>query len=102
MNDCYVEKNSCHQWCVVQESKWTRDIVLTDLPGTTGYEEAAAQGVVAGINAGLASQNRPQLHLTRADSYAGVMIDDLTVKGAEEPCMLPLLSSRPGSLIAIA
>ena len=56
------------------------------LSGTTGYEEAAAQGVVAGINAGLAAQNRPQLVLTRADSYIGVMIDDLIVKGAEEPC----------------
>ena len=54
--------------------------------GTTGYEEAAAQGVVAGINAGLASQGRPPLVITRADGYVGVMIDDLIVKGAEEPC----------------
>ncbi|EKM51046.1 uncharacterized protein PHACADRAFT_177738 [Phanerochaete carnosa HHB-10118-sp] len=53
--------------------------------GTTGYEEAAAQGIVAGINAGLAAQSRPQLVLTRADGYVGVMIDDLIVKGAEEP-----------------
>lgn len=54
--------------------------------GTTGYEEAAAQGLVAGINAGLAAQHRPPLVLTRADGYLGVMIDDLTVKGVEEPC----------------
>ena len=54
--------------------------------GTTGYEEAAAQGVVAGINAGLAALNRPPLIITRADGYVGVMIDDLIVKGAEEPC----------------
>ncbi|KAF9530813.1 glucose inhibited division protein A-domain-containing protein [Crepidotus variabilis] len=53
--------------------------------GTTGYEEAAAQGVVAGINAGLASLKREPLLLTRADSFTGVMIDDLIVKGAEEP-----------------
>ncbi|KAF8197101.1 glucose inhibited division protein A-domain-containing protein [Pholiota molesta] len=53
--------------------------------GTTGYEEAAAQGVVAGINAGLSAQGRPPLLLSRADGFLGVMIDDLIVKGAEEP-----------------
>ncbi|EIN06856.1 mitochondrial translation optimization protein [Punctularia strigosozonata HHB-11173 SS5] len=53
--------------------------------GTTGYEEAAAQGAVAGINAGLAALQRPPLVLTRADGFLGVMIDDLIVKGAEEP-----------------
>lgn len=53
--------------------------------GTTGYEEAAAQGIVAGINAGLAVLKRPPLVLTRADGFTGVMIDDLIVKGAEEP-----------------
>ncbi|EGN97710.1 hypothetical protein SERLA73DRAFT_169961 [Serpula lacrymans var. lacrymans S7.3] len=53
--------------------------------GTTGYEEAAAQGCVAGINAGLAAMNRPPLVITRADGFVGVMIDDLVVKGAEEP-----------------
>jgi tRNA uridine 5-carboxymethylaminomethyl modification enzyme len=56
------------------------------LQGTTGYEEAAAQGAVAGINAGLASLNREPLIISRADGYVGVMIDDLIVKGAEEPC----------------
>ncbi|TFK51233.1 glucose-inhibited division protein A subfamily [Heliocybe sulcata] len=53
--------------------------------GTTGYEEAAAQGALAGINAGLAAQHRAPLILTRADGYLGVMVDDLIVKGAEEP-----------------
>ncbi|KXN81258.1 tRNA uridine 5-carboxymethylaminomethyl modification enzyme MnmG [Leucoagaricus sp. SymC.cos] len=53
--------------------------------GTTGYEEAAAQGIVAGINAGLSALHKPSLVLTRADGYTGVMIDDLIVKGAEEP-----------------
>ena len=57
--------------------------------GTTGYEEAAAQGVVAGINAGLAALQRPPLIVTRADGFIGVMIDDLIVKGAEEPCEFP-------------
>lgn len=56
------------------------------LLGTTGYEEAAAQGVVAGINAGLSSLGRDPMIVTRADGYVGVMIDDLIVKGAEEPC----------------
>ena len=55
--------------------------------GTTGYEEAAAQGIVAGVNAGLAALHRPPLLLSRADGFTGVMIDDLIVKGAEEPCM---------------
>lgn len=58
--------------------------------GTTGYEEAAAQGIVAGVNAGLAALHRPPLVLTRADGFTGVMIDDLIVKGAEEPCMFSL------------
>ncbi|CAO3569810.1 unnamed protein product [Mortierella alpina] len=53
--------------------------------GTTGYEEAAAQGVLAGINAGLAAQSKPPLILTRADAYIGVLVDDLITKGVEEP-----------------
>jgi len=57
------------------------------MSGTTGYEEAAAQGIVAGVNAGLAALHRPPLVLSRADGFTGVMIDDLIVKGAEEPCM---------------
>ncbi len=53
--------------------------------GTTGYEEAAAQGMVAGLNAALAVQGREPIHFTRADSYIGVMIDDLTTRGVAEP-----------------
>ncbi|KAF2715048.1 GIDA-domain-containing protein [Pleomassaria siparia CBS 279.74] len=53
--------------------------------GTTGYEEAAGQGVIAGINAGLASQGKPPMALTRADGYIGIMIDDLITKGVSEP-----------------
>ncbi len=55
------------------------------LNGTTGYEEAAAQGLVAGINAALRAQDREPLVLGRADSYIGVMIDDLTTQGTDEP-----------------
>ena len=53
--------------------------------GTTGYEEAAGQGVVAGINAGLAALGRAPFVLSRADAYLGVMIDDLVTKGVSEP-----------------
>jgi tRNA uridine 5-carboxymethylaminomethyl modification enzyme len=53
--------------------------------GTTGYEEAAAQGLIAGANAALAAVGRNQLELSRADAYIGVMIDDLTTRGVSEP-----------------
>lgn len=53
--------------------------------GTTGYEEAAAQGLVAGINAALAAQGKEPAIFSRADSYIGVMIDDLTTRGVTEP-----------------
>ncbi|MCE6952284.1 tRNA uridine-5-carboxymethylaminomethyl(34) synthesis enzyme MnmG [Cereibacter sphaeroides] len=53
--------------------------------GTTGYEEAAAQGMAAGLNAALAAQGREPVHFGRADSYIGVMIDDLTSRGVTEP-----------------
>jgi tRNA uridine 5-carboxymethylaminomethyl modification enzyme len=53
--------------------------------GTSGYEEAAAQGLVAGINAALYVQNREPLVLDRGTSYIGVLIDDLVTKGVEDP-----------------
>lgn len=53
--------------------------------GTTGYEEAAGQGIIAGTNAGLAAQNRAPLTLTRSDGFIGIMIDDLITKGVSEP-----------------
>jgi tRNA uridine 5-carboxymethylaminomethyl modification enzyme len=53
--------------------------------GTTGYEEAAAQGLVAGLNAGNAAMGRAPVHFSRAESYIGVMIDDLTSRGVTEP-----------------
>ena len=53
--------------------------------GTTGYEEAACQGLVAGINASLKSRGKEPFVLDRASSYTGVLIDDLTTKGTAEP-----------------
>lgn len=56
--------------------------------GTTGYEEAAGQGVVAGINAGLRAQGRSPFVLERDEAYIGVLIDDLVTKGVDEPYRL--------------
>ena len=53
--------------------------------GTSGYEEAAAQGLIAGANAALKVRNRPPLVLSRSEAYIGVLIDDLVSKGTEEP-----------------
>ncbi|MFL5585780.1 MAG: tRNA uridine-5-carboxymethylaminomethyl(34) synthesis enzyme MnmG, partial [Gemmatimonadaceae bacterium] len=56
--------------------------------GTTGYEEAAGQGVVAGFNAALASQDKQTLVLGRETSYIGVLVDDLITRGVDEPYRL--------------
>ena len=53
--------------------------------GTTGYEEAAAQGIMAGINAAMKVKNEEPLIFSRQDAYIGVMIDDLVTKGTDEP-----------------
>jgi tRNA uridine 5-carboxymethylaminomethyl modification enzyme len=60
--------------------------------GTSGYEEAAGQGIIAGINATLACQNKKQIILRRDESYIGVMIDDIVTKGVTDPYRL--LTSR--------
>ena len=56
--------------------------------GTSGYEEAAAQGLMAGINAALAVKGLPGFILSRAEAYIGVLIDDLVTKGTDEPYRL--------------